>query len=194
MKSKLILITAVKTENNQTVITLNGSQEIVLENYSGAPIKSGRFCIVCFSSRGKLLSLYLIDSKHKPFQIYGDIDALTEGSNICDDTIALLKENAYATQICVSSFNTLNKSQIEDNKINLLIFENQVFDSLLSHKTGWKTAKRKIIGLLQTADLQDFIKNSFIGAISIAPMPKVAINKTIEVNLEDYPYSKIIRY
>lgn len=194
MKSKLILITSVINEQNKTIIILNGSQEVVLENYSGASIKSGRFCIVCFSSKGKLLSLYLIDSKHKPFQVYGDIDVLTEGTNICDDTIALLKENAYATQLCVSSFNTLNKNQIEDNKINLLTFENQVFDSLLSHKTGWKTAKRKIINLLQTADLQDFIKHNFIGAISVAPMPKVAINKTIELNLEDYPYSKVIRY
>jgi hypothetical protein len=194
MRSKLILITHVINDKNQTTITLNGSQEVILENYSGAPIKSGRFCIICFSSRGKLISLYLIDSKNKPFQIYGTIDALTEGSHICDDTIALLKENAYATQLCVSSFNALSKSQIEENKIKLLEFENQVFESLLSHKTGWKTAKRKIIALIQTVDLQDTIKTIFIGAISIAPMPKVAINKTIELNLEDYPYSKIIRY
>ena len=194
MTSKLILITAVRNDNHQTIVTLNGSQEIILENYSGASIKSGRFCIVCFSSKGKLLSFYLIDSKHKPFQVHGNIDALTEGCSICDDTIALLKENAYATQICVSSFNTLNKNQIEDNKVNLLEFESQVFDSLLSHKTGWKTAKRKIIGLLQTADLKDYIRNSFIRAINIAPMPKIAINKTIQLNLEDYPYSKMIRY
>jgi hypothetical protein len=122
--------------------------------------------------------MYLLDSNDTPFQVYGKIDILEEGCVIYDNTKELSKDNAYAKQICINAFNCLFKREIENNKELLLELENYIFDFILNNT------------FLLPKDILDRMSEH----INIAPMPKTAINRKANVNLEYYPESAFVKF
>jgi hypothetical protein len=192
-KCKLMLITSVLHENKNINIEFNNKFKFtILDN--GANLRCGRLCVAQISSRNELKSIYLLDTEYKPFQVYGDFDALLEGAVIYDETKELIKQNAYAVQFCIQAFNVLNKLEIEDNKNILLNIENEIFSFVLKNNIGFKALKKFANQMISSVDLKDEIKTRIIHAINIAPMPRIALNKALEVNLDEYLDSKIVRW
>ena len=146
------------------------------------------------SSRDELKSIYLLDTEYKPFQVYGDFDVLLESAVIYDETKELIKQNAYAVQFCIQAFNVLNKLEIEDNKNILLNIENEIFSFVLKNNIGFKALKKFANQMISSVDLKDEIKARIIHAINVAPMPRVALNKSLDINLDEYLDSKIVRW
>jgi len=192
-KCKLMLITSVLHENKNINIEFNNKFKFsILDN--GANLRCGRPCIVHISSRNELKSIYLLDVEYKPFQVYGDFDVLLEGSVIYDETKELIKQNAYALQFCIQAFNVLNKLEIEDNKNILLNIENEIFNFVLKNNIGFKALKKFANKMISFVDLKEEIKARIIYAINVAPMPRVALNKSLDINLDEYLDSKIVRW
>jgi hypothetical protein len=48
--------------------------------------------------------------------------------------------------------------------------------------------------MISSVDLKDEIKARIIHAINVAPMPRVALNKSLDINLDEYLDSKIVRW
>lgn len=192
-KCKLAILTNAAFVNLTAKITLNNEKNYFLTNYEGPHFKSGRFCIYSLNSKNEISNLYLLDEKGKPFQIHGRLDILQEGSVIYDTTKEISKEIAYATQISIHAFNVLFKKEIEEHKDLLLEIENTIFNYILSNKFGWKTNKKNICDLIINSDLPKELIERIVNAIKIAPMPKIALNKKPNVNLEDYFDSAFIR-
>jgi len=88
----------------------------------------------------------------------------------------------------------LNKIEIEDNKNILLNIENEIFNFVLKNNLGFKTLKKHANKMILSIDLNQDIKNRIIHAINVAPMPRVALNKTLDLNLDEYLNSKVIRW
>ena len=192
-KCKLMLITSVLHENKNINIEFNNKFKFtILDN--GANLRCGRPCVAQISSRNELKSIYLLDTEYKPFQVYGDFDVLLEGAVIYDETKELIKQNAYAVQFCIQAFNVLNKLEIEDNKNILLNIENEIFSFVLKNNIGFKALKKFANQMISSVDLKDEIKTRIIHAINVAPMPRIALNKALEVNLDEYLDSKIVRW
>ena len=192
-KCKLMLITSVLHENKNINIEFNNKFKFtILDN--GANLRCGRPCVAQISSRNELKSIYLLDTEYKPFQVYGDFDVLLEGAVIYDETKELIKQNAYAVQFCIQAFNVLNKLEIEDNKNILLNIENEIFSFVLKNNIGFKALKKFANQMISSVDLKDEIKTRIIHAINVAPMPRIALNKVLEVNLDEYLDSKIVRW
>lgn len=192
-KCKLMLVTSCNLNNKTLFVKLNNNKEFVIENYEGPLFKCGRACILNINSRNQISDMYLLDINNKPFQVHGKFDILLEGCVIYDNTKELLKENAYATQICVNAFGSLFKNEIENHKDTLLSLENLIFDFILQNNLGWKSSKKKIIELIKESDLPDELMSRISNQISIAPMPKAALEKKPTVNLEDYVDSVFVR-
>jgi len=188
-----MLITSVLHENKNINIEFNNKFKFtILDN--GANLRCGRPSVAQISSRNELKSIYLLDTEYKPFQVYGDFDALLEGAVIYDETKELIKQNAYAVQFCIQAFNVLNKLEIEDNKNILLNIENEIFSFVLKNNIGFKALKKFANQMISSVDLKDEIKTRIIHAINVAPMPRIALNKVLEVNLDEYLDSKIVRW
>lgn len=192
-KTKLKYITCATFTKDCLKLALNSNEYFQLNNYEGPEFKIGRLSISYINSSNKLLSLYLLDYKNKPFQIYGDKDVLFEGSLVHDESQKLKKQIAYATQICISAFSVLTKEEIESHKHSLLLFENKIFELMIDNEFGWKNSKNKSASLLENIDLPEYLQNIMNTSILIAPMPKNAVYKTSEIDLSEYPESKLIK-
>ncbi len=192
-KCKFMLITSVLHENKNINIELNNKFKFTIID-NGAKFRCGRPCVTHISSSNEIKNIYLLDSDYKPFQVYGDFDVLLDGAVIYDETKELLKQNAYAVQFCIQAFNVLNKIEIEDNKNILLNIENEIFNFVLKNNLGFKTLKKHANKMILSIDLNQDIKNRIIHAINVAPMPRVALNKTLDLNLDEYLNSKVIRW
>jgi len=192
-KCKFMLITSVLHENKNINIELNNKFKFTIID-NGAKFRCGRPCVTHISSSNEIKNIYLLDSDYKPFQVYGDFDVLLDGAVIYDETKELLKQNAYAVQFCIQAFNVLNKIEIEDNKNILLNIENEIFNFVLKNNLGFKTLKKHANQMISSVDLNQDIKNRIIHAINVAPMPRVALNKTLDLNLDEYLNSKVIRW
>jgi len=192
-KCKFMLITSVLHENKNINIELNNKFKFTIID-NGAKFRCGRPCVTQISSSNEIKNIYLLDSDYKPFQVYGDFDVLLDGAIIYDETKELLKQNAYAVQFCIQAFNVLNKIEIEDNKNILLNIENEIFSFVLKNNLGFKTLKKHANKMILSIDLNQDIKNRIIHAINVAPMPRVALNKTLDLNLDEYLNSKVIRW
>jgi hypothetical protein len=188
-----MLITSVLHENKNINIELNNKFKFTIID-NGAKFRCGRPCVTHISSSNEIKNIYLLDSDYKPFQVYGDFDVLLDGAVIYDETKELLKQNAYAVQFCIQAFNVLNKIEIEDNKNILLNIENEIFNFVLKNNLGFKTLKKHANQMISSVDLNQDIKNRIIHAINVAPMPRVALNKTLDLNLDEYLNSKVIRW
>ena len=188
-----MLITSVLHENKNINIEFNNKFKFtILDN--GANLRCGRPCVTHMSSRDELKSIYLLDTEYKPLQVYGDFDVLLESAVIYDETKELIKQNAYAVQFCIQAFNVLNKLEIEDNKNILLNIENEIFSFVLKNNIGFKALKKFANQMISSVDLKDEIKARIIHAINVAPMPRVALNKSLDINLDEYLDSKIVRW
>ena len=192
-KCKLAIVTNVSFANFSAKITLNNNVNHFLTDYEGPHFKCGRFCVYSLNSKNEISNFYLLDDGGKPFQVYGKKDLLQEGTVIYDTTKEITKEIAYATQISIHAFNVLFKTEIEENKDLLLEVENAIFNNILSNNFGWKTSKKIICDIILTYDLPKEIVERIIDAIKIAPMPKVALHKKPNVNLEEYCNSAFVR-
>ena len=192
-KCKFMLITSVLHENKNINIELNNKFKFTIID-NGAKFRCGRPCVTHISSSNEIKNIYLLDSDYKPFQVYGDFDVLLDGAVIYDETKELLKQNAYAVQFCIQAFNVLNKIEIEDNKNILLTIENEIFNFVLKNNLGFKALKKHANQMIYSVDLNQDIKNRIIHAINVAPMPRVALNKTLDLNLDEYLNSKVIRW
>lgn len=190
-KAKFKIITSVVEHHDKIELKLN-NKLYLLETKNGSDLRCGRMAIISTNLRGDIFSIYLLDCYNKPFLVYGNIDVLSEGCVIYDETKDIIKNHAYAYQICIQIFNALNKFEIENNKNNLMSLENIIFDFVLNNNFGYKTLKEKICHLLADSDFADSVKNKMIQAVKISPMPRTSLNKKIELNLDDYPYSKLI--
>ncbi len=190
-KAKFKIITSVIEHLDKIELKLN-NKIYYLETKNGSDLRCGRLAIISTNLRGDIFSIYLLDCHNKPFLVYGDIDVLSEGCVVYDETKEVIKNHAYACQICIQIFNVLNKFEIENNKNNLMSLENNIFYFVLNNNFGYKTLKEKICDLLVDAEFNDSVKNKMIQAVKISPMPRTSLNKKIELNLDDYPYSKLI--
>jgi hypothetical protein len=192
-KCKLAIISNAEFIKSIVNITINSDKDFTLTNYEGPQFKCGRFCIYNLNSKNEISNFYLLDDKGKPFQVHGKFDLLQEGSVIYDTTKEISKEIAYATQICIHAFNVLFKNEIEENKELLLEIENFIFSYILSNKFGWKANKKNICDLVLSYDLSESLLDKITDAIKIAPMPKIALTKKPNVNLEEYLDSVFVR-
>lgn len=192
-KCKLAIISNAEFTKSVAKVVINNVREYLLTNYEGPQFKCGRFCIYNLNSKNEISNFYLLDDTGKPFQVYGKFDLLQEGSVIYDTTKEITKEIAYATQICIHAFNVLFKNEIEDNKDLLLEVENFIFSYVLSNNFGWKANKKNICDLIVNYNLSKIIEEKIINAIKIAPMPKIALTKKPNVNLEEYLDSAFVR-
>jgi len=185
-KCKMMFVTYSSLNKNTLKFKLNNTYNYEIKNYEGPQLKCGRLCLINLNSKSEVKNLFLVDSYQKPFQVFGIHDVLSEGCVIYDETKELMKENAYATQICIHAFNSLFKNEIENFKNDFLELENSIFDLIMNYKLGWKTAKKHAIEIIEKTDLNLEIKNKLVSATKIAPMPKTALNKSMSLNLEDY--------
>lgn len=192
-KCKFMLITSIKYENKNIFIELNKKFRYQIPD-TGAKLRCGRPCVFYCNSKNELKNLFLVDSFNKPYQVFGDFDVLSDGAVIYDETKELLKHNAYAVQFCIQSFNALNKLNIEKNKNILLDIENQIFNFVLNSDLGFKSLKKKVHDIILSLDFDENIKNKIAEAINISPMPRAALEKKIELNIEDYPLTKLVRW
>lgn len=192
-KCKFMLITSVLHDNKKINIEFNNKFCFTIPD-NGATFRCGRPCVVYISSKNDLKGIYLLDSENKPFQVYGDFDVLLEGSVIYDETKEMIKLNAYAVQFCIQAFNVLNKLDIEDNKNILLNIENEIFNFVLKNNLGFKSLKKHASCMISSVNLKQEIKDRIIHAINVAPMPRVALNKNLDMNLDEYLDSKIVRW
>jgi len=192
-KANLMFITNVNLKGSSLSLTLNNEIYKTIDNFEGPQFKCGRYCIVHKNSKQELVNLFLLDSFGKPFQVHGKNDVLLEGCVIYDYTKEITKEIAYATQLCVHSFNALFKNEIIDNKEVLLHLENNIFNFVLLNKVGWKSNKKQIIDLVNSTQLTTEIKSKINEALKIAPMPKIAIYKKPNIDLEEYPKTVFVR-
>lgn len=191
-KSKLMIVTNCEFKNKILNLKLNNKQ-FIIENYEGPQFKCGRFCIINTNSKNNVTDLYLLDNNYKPFQVYGKFDILDEGTVVYDETKDFSKENAYATQICVSAFGSLFKSEIELNKDLLLELENKIFDFILSDNLGWKSSKKRVLEIILNSNLPKLIIEKICNQIAISPMPKNALSRKTDLNLEDYADSVFVK-
>ena len=192
-KAKLKIITSISKESNKIALKLN-DKIYLLDTDNGADLRCGRLTIVCTNLRGDILALYLLDESNKPFQTYGEIDVLSEGCVVYDETKDVIKNHAYAIQICIQIFNSLSKLELELNKNNLIELENNIFYFILNNNFGYKTLKEKICSLLSSYEFNETVQNKMIQAVKISPMPRTSLIKKLDLNLEDYPESKLIRW
>lgn len=192
-KAKFKIITSVNKYSDKIELKLN-NKIYLLDTDNGSDLRCGRLAIISTTLRGDILALYLLDEDNKPFQTYGELDVLSEGCIIYDETKDIIKNNAYAVQICIQIFNSLNKLEIETNKNNLFELENNIFYFILNNNFGYKTLKEKICQLLSTYNFKDVELNKMIQAVKISPVPRTSLIKKLDLNLEDYSESKLIRW
>jgi len=193
-KSKLMYVTSVSKKGSNLHLELNNLFKFDIDNYEGPDFNLGRLIILCLNSKKQIISLYLVDSKSKPFQIYGAIDVLLEGCVIYNETKELVKQNAYATQLCISAFNSLTKEQIQNYINDLNIFENMIFKTVYHENLGWKSIKKIIGDLINSIDFNADVNSRIKYGISVSPMPQKAINKKNTIDLEDYIDSVFVNY
>ena len=192
-KAKFNIITSVNKNSSKIELKLN-NKIYLLDTSNGADLRCGRLAVISTNLRGDILALYLLDEDSKPFQTYGEIDVLSEGCVIYDETKDIIKNNAYAVQICIQIFNSLNKLEIESNKNDLFELENNIFYFILNNNFGYKTLKEKICEILKTYNFNEILLNKMSQAVKISPVPRTSLIKKLELNLEDYPESKLIRW
>lgn len=192
-KAKFKIVTSVNKNSDKIELKLN-NKIYLLDTDNGVDFRCGRLAIISTNLRGDILAVYLLDEDNKPFQTYGDIDVLSEGCVVYDETKDIIKNNAYAVQICIQIFNSLNKSEIEINKNKLFELENNIFYFILNNSFGYKTLKEKICELLLTYSFKEAELNKMIQAVKISPVPRTSLIKKLDLNLEDYPESKLIRW
>lgn len=192
-KAKFNIITSVNKNSSKIELKLN-NKIYLLDTSNGADLRCGRLAVLSTNLRGDILALYLLDEDSKPFQTYGEIDVLSEGCVIYDETKDIIKNNAYAVQICIQIFNSLNKLEIESNKNDLFELENNIFYFILNNNFGYKTLKEKICEILKTYNFNEILLNKMSQAVKISPVPRTSLIKKLELNLEDYPESKLIRW
>ena len=187
-------VTSVSKKGSNLHLELNNLFKFDIDNYEGPDFNLGRLIILCLNSKKQIISLYLVDSKSKPFQIYGAIDVLLEGCVIYNETKELVKQNAYATQLCISAFNSLTKEQIQNYINDLNIFENMIFKTVYHENLGWKSIKKIIGDLINSIDFNADVNSRIKYGISVSPMPQKAINKKNTIDLEDYIDSVFVNY
>lgn len=192
-KCKFMFITSIINENKKIYIELNKKFRFAISD-TGAKLRCGRTCIAYLNTKHELKNLYLLDSDNKPYQVMGDFDVLLDGAVIYDETKELIKNNAYAVQFCIQAFNALNKNQIELNKNILLDIENKLFDYILNSQIGFKALKKNASDILKDIYIDENIKNIIINSINISPMPRAALDKKLEIDIDEYPLSKIVRW
>ena len=88
----------------------------------------------------------------------------------------------------------MNKLEIESNKNDLFELENNIFYFILNNNFGYKTLKEKICEILKTYNFNEILLNKMSQAVKISPVPRTSLIKKLELNLEDYPESKLIRW
>ena len=64
----------------------------------------------------------------------------------------------------------------------------------MNNNFGYKTLKEKICSLLSSYEFNETVQNKMIQAVKISPMPRTSLIKKLDLNLEDYPESKLIRW
>ena len=102
-----------------------------------------------------------------------------------------LLDTEYKPFQVYGDFDVLLESAVIYDETKELIKQNAY---VLKNNIGFKALKKFANQMISSVDLKDEIKARIIHAINVAPMPRVALNKSLDINLDEYLDSKIVRW